>query len=66
MDTFKLKRINTTDEVLAKLMNSAAEQYDCRIEYKPDTNQVTNDCTNEVKPYIIVQVAGIFGIQLDN
>jgi len=66
METFKIKRIDATDEVLAKLMNSAAEQYDCRVDYEPDTYRVTSNCGQELKPVIVNQVAAIFGVQPDS
>lgn len=65
MATFKINRINTTDEVLAKLMNNAAEPYDCRVDYEPDTHLVTSNCDEGVKSAIVNQVAEIFGVQPD-
>ena len=63
MKSLNINRINTTDEVLAKLMNSAARQYDCRVEYEADTHTVTNNCDEAVKSAIINRVAVIFGVK---
>ncbi len=66
MGSFKINHIDTTDEVLAKLMKSAAARHDCRIDYQSETNRVTSNCDDEVKPAIVKQVAAIFGIEPDS
>lgn len=66
MESVKINMINTTDEVLAKLMNSAAGHYDCRVDYEPETHNVTSNCDEAVKPAIVNQVASIFGVTPDS
>ena len=66
MGSLKIKRINTNDEIPAKLMNSFAAKYDCHVNYEADNRNVTTDCDEETKPAIVRQVAGIFGVKAEN
>ena len=63
MGVFKINRINTSDEILVKLMDSAAAKYDCRVNYESDTQNVSSDCDEAVRTAIVSQVAGIFGVK---
>ena len=63
MGTFKINHIDATDEVLAKLMKSAAARYGCRIDFASETNRVSSNCDDAVKPAIVNEVAAIFGIE---
>lgn len=58
-----INRINASDEILVKLMDSEAAKYDCHVNYEPDTQNVSSDCGEEVKHAIVSQVAGIFGVK---
>ena len=59
----KINRIIANDEILAKLMDSAAAKYDCHVTFEYDTQNVSSDCDDEAKTAIVSQVAGIFGVK---
>ena len=63
MGVVKINRVNTNDEILVKLMDSAAAKYDCHVNYESDTQNVSSDCDEAVKTAIVNQVAGIFGVK---
>ena len=59
MGAAKISSVNTSDELLVKLMDSAAAKYDCHVNYESDTHSVSSDCDEAVKTSIVSQVAGI-------
>ena len=63
MGVVKINRINANDEILVKLMDSAAAKYDCHVDYESDTRNVSSDCDEAVKTAIVSQVAGLFGVK---
>ena len=63
MSAIRINRKNDNLEIMAKLLNSVAANYDCRVKYNSSSRQVQFVGEEVYKPYVIEETISLLKLK---
>lgn len=63
MSAIRINRKSDNLEIMAKLLNSVATNYDCRVKYDSSSRQVQFFGEDAYKPHVIEETLNLLGLR---